>query len=141
MWYDFFYTDLMTGMRRGEICGLKWTDFDAEHGKLHIQRAIRYQHGQPLIGEIKTSEGSRVSLLPRSVCHLLCERQKKALTEWIFPRPTYPELPLDPSTAYAQLKRLLKEAGLPDIRFHDLRHTFATQALRYGVDAKRLLAR
>lgn len=80
---------------------------------------------------------SRV-LLPRSVCNLLCERQKKALTEWIFPKPTYPELPLDPGTAYAQLKRLLKEAGLPDIRFHDLRHTFATQALRYGMDVKTL---
>jgi integrase len=128
----------MTGMRRGEICGLKWTDFDAEHGKLHVQRTIRYQHGQPVIGETKTSEGNRVILLPRSVCNLLCERQKKALTEWIFPKPTYPELPLDPGTAYTQLKRLLKEAGLPDIRFHDLRHTFATHAASSGVDPKTL---
>lgn len=138
VWYDFFYTDLMTGMRRGEICGLEWTDFDAEHGKLHVQRTICYQHGQPVIGETKTSEGNRVILLPRSVCNLLCERQKKALTEWIFPKPTYPELPLDPGTAYAQLKRLLKEAGLPDIRFHDLRHTFATHAASNGVDPKTL---
>ena len=48
------------------------------------------------------------------------------------------ELPLDPGTAYAQLKRLLKEAGLPDIRFHDLRHTFATHAASSGVDPKTL---
>ena len=72
-------------------------------------------------------------LLPRSVHQLVCQRQKKALTEWIFPKPTYPELPLDPGTAYAQLKRLLKEAGLPDIRFHDLRHTFASLLLTKDV--------
>ena len=77
-------------------------------------------------------------LLPRSVCNLLCERQKTALTEWIFPKPTYPELPLDPGTAYTQFQRLLKEAGLPNIRFHDLRHTFATHAASSGVDPKTL---
>ena len=125
-------------MRRGEICGLKWTDFDAEHVKLHVQRTIRYQHGQPVIGETKTSEGNRVILLPRGVYNLLYERQKKALTEWIFPKPTYPELPLDPGSAYTQLKRLLKEAGLPDIRFNDLRHTFATHVASSGVDPKTL---
>ena len=74
-WYDFFYTDLMTGMRRGEICGLKWTDFDAEHGKLHVQRTIRYQHGQPVIGETKTSEGNRKIVLPSSVAELLKEAE------------------------------------------------------------------
>jgi len=39
IWHDFFYTAIMTGMHRGEICGLKWTDFDEEHGTLHIQRS------------------------------------------------------------------------------------------------------
>ena len=49
------------------------------------------------------------------------------------------DLPLiAPGTAYNRLKVLLKEAGLPDIRFHDLRHTFATHALSSGVDAKTL---
>ena len=49
-----------------------------------------------------------------------------------------PELPINPGRAYQQLKTLLTEAGLPDIRFHDLRHTFATHALSSGVDAKTL---
>ena len=49
-----------------------------------------------------------------------------------------PEKPIAPGTAYNRLKALLKEAGLPDIRFHDLRHTFATHALSSGVDAKTL---
>ena len=49
------------------------------------------------------------------------------------------DLPLiAPGTAYNRLKVLLKEAGLPDIRFHDMRHTFATHALSSGVDAKTL---
>ena len=49
-----------------------------------------------------------------------------------------PELPMNPGTAYRRLKTLLEEAGLPSIRFHDLRHTFATHALTSGVDAKTL---
>ena len=49
-----------------------------------------------------------------------------------------PEKPTSPSSAYHRLKVILKGAGLPDIRFHDLRHTFATHALTSGVDAKTL---
>ena len=45
---------------------------------------------------------------------------------------------MNPSTGYNKLKSILKAAGLPDIRFHDLRHTFATHALTSGVDAKTL---
>lgn len=45
---------------------------------------------------------------------------------------------MNPTSAYRQLKKLLAAAGLPDIRFHDLRHTFATHALASGVDAKTL---
>ena len=60
------------------------------------------------------------------------------MTEWIFPTLLQPEKPVSPSTAYQRLKVILKQAGLPDIRFHDLRHTFATHALASGVDAKTL---
>ena len=49
-----------------------------------------------------------------------------------------PEKPTAPSAAYHRLKVILKDAGLPDIRFHDLRHTFATHAMKSGVDAKTL---
>ena len=49
-----------------------------------------------------------------------------------------PELPMAPSTAYDHLKVLLRRAELPPMRFHDLRHTFATHALTSGVDAKTL---
>ena len=59
-------------------------------------------------------------------------------TEWIFPDPLRPERPTRPNAAYVRMKELLKKAGLPSIRFHDLRHTFATHALASGVDAKTL---
>ena len=51
-----------------------------------------------------------------------------------------PEKPTAPSAAYHRLKVILKDAGLPDIRFHDLRHTFATTALEHGMDVKTLSA-
>ena len=59
-------------------------------------------------------------------------------SQWIFPDPVKPEDPVDPNAAYRHMKTLLQRAGLPSIRFHDLRHTFATHALTSGVDAKTL---
>lgn len=60
------------------------------------------------------------------------------ISQWIFPDPVKPEDPVDPNAAYRHMKTLLQRAGLPSIRFHDLRHTFATHALTSGVDAKTL---
>lgn len=58
--------------------------------------------------------------------------------QWIFTDPLRPELPVAPPAAYRKMKQLLQKAGLPNIRLHDLRHTFATHALTSGVDAKTL---
>ena len=89
-------------------------------------------------GETKTSAGTRKIVLPGSTVTVLRERKKSALTEWIFPNPLKPEQPANPDTAYSHLKTLLKRAGLPSIRFHDLRHVFATNALEHGMDVKTL---
>jgi len=99
---------------------------------------VRYARGIYIVGETKTNEGNRKIVLPTSVAELLKERKKKELTEWIFPKPYYPEHPMIPEAAYTQLKKLLKKAGLPDMRFHDLRHTFATHAASNGSDPKTL---
>lgn len=139
IWRDFFYTELTTGLRRGEICGLKWCDFDEKRGTLSICRnATAKKGGGVSIGETKTDTGNRLIYLPESTVKLLKVRKKQALTEWIFPNPYRPEDPLLPNGAYQKLKKILKSAGLPSIRFHDLRHTFATHALTSGVDAKTL---
>ncbi len=139
LWYDFFYTEITTGLRRGEICGLKWCDLDETNGTLKVCRSIHTAPGGLLqVGQTKTEKGLRTILLPASTLHVLKARRRTALTEWIFPSLLEPEKPVSPSTAYQRLKLILKRADLPDIRFHDLRHTFATHAMRSGVDAKTL---
>ena len=139
-WSDFFYTEATTGLREGEICGLMWSDFDQERETLTVRRTAHEEKGGGVsMGETKTSEGNRTILLPPSTAELLRNRQKQAgNSQWIFPSMEQPEQPLRPQRAYRKLKKILKEAGLPDIRFHDLRHTFATHALSSGVDAKTL---
>ena len=139
VWSDFFYTELTTGLRRGEICGLRWQDFEEKTGRLHIHRSVSQRKGGGVrVGETKTERGARTILLPPSTVELLKKRKKRSYSDWIFPNPTVPELPMSPELAYNRLKTLLKYAELPSIRFHDLRHTFATHALTSGVDAKTL---
>lgn len=137
-WRDFFYTELTTGLRRGEICGLKWTDFDEVEGKLNINRSINLRNGVVVEGETKTGKGKRSFYLPVSTANVLRARKMNARSEWIFTNFLRPEFPMSPESAYRKMKQLFQKAGLPDIRFHDLRHTFATHALTSGVDAKTL---
>ena len=139
VWFDFFYTEIMTGLRRGEICGLRWEDFDEVNGTLKVCRTIRREKGTGLTtGDTKAYAGTRKISLPPSVTAILKERKQTALTDWIFPNPLCLEQPTAPDSAYRRMKLLLEQAGLPDIRFHDLRHTFATHALTSGVDVKTL---
>lgn len=139
VWRDFFYTELTTGLRRGEICGLKWEDFDAAAGTLKVNRSVGVKGGGELTIDLpKTPNSIRVIILPATTTERLRERKKAALTEWIFPNPLHPENPMTPSSAYNRMKVILKQEGLPSIRFHDLRHTFSTHALASGVDAKTL---
>ena len=125
IWRDFFYTELTTGLRRGEICGLMWQDFDEKAGTLKILRSVNVpKAGELEIGETKTSQGRRTIRLPPSTVQRLKERRKHAVSQWIFPEPLAPEKPVRPSAAYYWMKRILREAGLPAIRFHDLRHPY-----------------
>ena len=88
-------------------------------------RSIHSAPGGALeVGNTKTDKGTRTILLPASTLHVLKERRKTALSEWIFPSLLEPEKPTSPSAAYHRLKVILKGAGLPDIRFHDLRHPY-----------------
>lgn len=90
------------------------------------------------VGDPKTCAGTRTIVLPSSTAELLRLRKQTSYSPWIFHNPLRPEAPMNPTAAYRQLKAILSEHGLPDIRFHDLRHTFATHALANGVDAKTL---
>ena len=125
VWRDFFQTELMTGLRRGEICGLQWGDFDEDTGTLKVCRTLHSQRkGEYTVGETKTNQGMRTIILPHSVTEILRRRKADAISQWIFPDPVKPENPVDPGSAYLHMKTLLRRAGLPSIRFHDLRHPY-----------------
>ena len=125
IWGDFFYVELTTGLRRGEICGLMWQDFDARNGVLQVRRTLHSRKlGVDMLGKTKTRSGERTIVLPRSTAEILRRRKENAITQWIFPDPVRPELPLSPNCAYTHMKAVLHKAGLPDIRFHDLRHPY-----------------
>lgn len=125
VWRDFFQTELMTGLRRGEICGLQWSDFDEECGTLKVCRTLHSQRkGEYTVGETKTNQGMRTIILPKTVADILRRRKADTISQWIFPDPVKPEDPVNPGSAYLHMKTLLRRAGLPSIRFHDLRHPY-----------------
>ena len=104
-----------------------------------MKRSVSVKRGGGVnIGETKTETGVRCIEMPPSVAELLMNRKQTAITEWVFPAFLNPEQPIHPQAAYRKLKVILKNAELPLIRFHDLRHTFATHATQGGVDPKTL---
>ncbi len=138
-WHDFFYTELTTGLRLGEICGLQWCDFNEEDGTISVNRTLHYQSiGVYSTGDTKTGKGKRKIILPASTATILKNIKAITRSNWIFHNRINPEYPLSTNLAYSQLKKFLKTAMLPNIRFHDLRHTFGNIALSSGVDPKTL---
>lgn len=137
-WYPFFYMELMTGLRRGELCGLKWEDFNADNGELHIHRSIKYYYNELTQTSTKTNAGRRVIILSSSVIDVLLERKKHTSSEWMFCAENDDTLPVNPAIITPKLKAVFVEAKLPYIRFHNLRHTFATQAISNGVEPETL---
>ena len=121
--YELYYLDLATGLRRGELLGLKWTDVDLDRGVLKIQRAISRQNGKVVEAPLKTKNAYRtLPLSADAIDVLMQQRRKTGNSEWVFPSPTGG--PMSPDSVLHMLQRVLKRAGLPRIRFHDLRHPY-----------------
>lgn len=130
-----YYTELATGLRRGELIGLKWEDLDLTNGSLRVRRQVARINGQITEAPLKTKNSYRTLPLAEGTVAVLKEQKKKAgNSPWVFPSPTGG--PMSPDSILHMLHRVLDRAGLPHIRFHDLRHTFATLALQNGVDIK-----
>jgi integrase len=140
---------ITTGLRRGELLGLRWDDADLGEagGTLRVGRALVREGGRHTLGEIKTKRGRRrVNLTPRTVSALKSHR-KRQLEQRIKLAGHHEDhglifsseigTPINPENLVKRsFKPLLKQAGLPEIRFHDLRHTCATLLLGRGVHPK-----
>ena len=133
--FELYYLELATGLRRGELLGLKWEDIDLERGDLRVRRQIARINGEVVEAPLKTKNAYRTLPLAADTIDVLeAQRKKAGDSPWVFPSPTGG--PISPDSVMHMLHRVLKRAGLPRVRFHDLRHTFATLALQNGVDVK-----
>lgn len=132
-----FFLELTSGVRKGELVAFLWSDLDVERKTISVSKqAVRGVDGEIKITRPKTETSIRKISIPQEAIGLLIEEHNK--------HPSSPYLFLSPKTggmyhpdSIVNLhKKLLKAAGLEHIRFHDLRHTFATLALQNGVDVK-----
>ena len=132
--YEMYYFELATGLRRGELLGLKWEDVDWHRRTIRVCRQVARINGEIVEAPLKTKNAYRTISLGDGAMAVLETQEKKSDDEYIFPSPNGG--PISPDSVQNMLNRVLKRAGLPKIRVHDLRHTFATLALQNGVDIK-----
>ncbi len=138
---------LATGMRRGELLALRWQHIDLANALIKVQASLQVRKGRWVVASPKTKNSRRTIALSRTTVEalrrhrvLMAEERLRLGPAWeddelVFPNtagrmqdPTY--------IAIHQFKPLLRKAGLPLIRFHDLRHTAATLLLAQGVNPK-----
>ena len=138
IWRDFFYTELTTGLRRGELLALLWSDLDPQNRSVSVTKSVSRLNGKLVVSQPKTQHSIRTLIVPQQAVDLLIqEHSLHPNNPYLFPSPTTGTM-YSPETVARIHKRILRDAGLEDCRFHDLRHTFATVALQNGVDIKTL---
>lgn len=135
-----FFLELTTGMRKSELVALLWSDVDWKEQTISVSKQAYVTDGKLTAIPPKTANSIRKIALSQETLDLL-RKQKIAFpdSDCIFPSPVTGEM-YHPDSVVNLHKKILKEAGLEHIRFHDLRHTFATLALQNGVDVKTVSA-
>ena len=144
---DFYQLGLMTGMRRGELAGLKWASVNLASKHLQVVNTLQRITGQGLMnGQPKTERSRRSIALSPDTVSLLHEIRGKQMTQqlqvadawtdsgYVF---THPDgMPIDPNLATRAFKKVVATSGLPKLTIHGLRHTHATILLEQGVNPK-----
>jgi integrase len=138
---------ISTGLRQGELLGLKWSDLDWATRRLHIQRQLQRLPQKGLVFcEPKSKAGRRVIVLGKSTIDLLRRQMETQQIERQFAGDDWQEFglifastigtPTELRNLFREFKSIAAAAGLPEIRFHDLRHTAATLMLSQNIHPK-----
>ena len=136
------YLLLTTGLRRGELMGLQWRDFDFQNLTLEVSRNITYSPERGNVVDTPKTENSvrTIPLLPFVANQLLeyraQEHSQSSETAFVFPSDRGDNVPRTPNAVTHRVKRFMKANGLPDMSPHDLRHSCATLLLDNGADIK-----
>jgi integrase len=137
---------LATGMRRGELLGMRWQDTDLERGIIHVRQAVGLVHGRIVVSQPKSISGRRaIPIQPEVVAALrkyreVQDERRRALGHaWqdhdlVFAAAN--GKPINPDNLRRDYDRLVQLAGVPRIRIHDQRHTHVTLALSTGANLK-----
>jgi len=129
---------LFTGLRIGELCGLKWGDIDFDNGTLTVSRTVQRinKHGKSevVIGSPKSKSSVRVVPIPEFVLAIL---KRKRIDNNVF-LITGTGKPTEPRTMQNRFKSILKVCNIRNVNFHLLRHTYATVCIENGFDPKTL---
>ena len=146
-YYALVFTALYSGMRRGELLGLRWCDVDLPLATISVTQSLqRLYGGEFSVREPKSAHSRRLIPLPPSLAILLRshkehEEQRKELlgitvapTDLVFAH--LDGSPLDPSTVSHTFGKVVHKAGIKNVRFHDLRHAHASLMLRTGASPK-----
>lgn len=124
---------LYTGLRLGELCGLRWSDVDLMNGNISVKRTIQRLDSDFLIDSPKTFSSERTIPLPSFIAELMRNIEPENKEYYV---TTGSNGFTQPRTYQNRFKAYLKECELPDYHFHTLRHTFASRAIELGIDPK-----
>lgn len=136
------YICLTTGIRIGELCALTWEDIDSDNGIIHIKRTIQriytledgFRKTELLLDTPKTTNSIREIPMNKELLKMV--KPVKKLVNSKFFVLTNDHKPTEPRTYRAYYKSLMKELELPDLKFHGLRHSFATRCIESNCDYK-----